>query len=342
MNRRDFWAGLFVLVAGALLLGAYLFSSLRHFTRHTTKYIVEAREISGVSEGTEAVMGGYPLGRVRKVTVIPGPPLRFELEVALRRDVPIPSGTKVLLASKTLGGSRVLDFVPPEKPGADLPEGSHLTAVPEADLQQIYNSAKEAFDNFTVISGDLRKMMSADAGGDGVRGALQRLNKLLTDADATVRSANDMVRNLNQTVTVMRPQLESSANLLNSTMHSANEATAQFNAMMAKGGQLDELLRVATLRMEEMKKLAPLLEGYDPKKNPEIRETLRHLNSTMNNLDALTGELKRRPWLLIRKGKDVVEAPASAPGSVPASAPAICPASCSASSPASAPVSVPQ
>lgn len=318
MNRRDFWAGLFVLAAGALLLGAYLFSSLRHFTRNTTKYIVEAREISGISEGTEAVMGGYSLGRVRKVTIITGPPLRFELEVALRREVPIPNGTTVLLASKSLGGSRVLEFVPPEKPGAELPEGSHLTAVPEADLQQIYNMAMQGLTNFTKITEDLSKITSSDAGGEGVRGALQRLNKVLADADITVRSANEMIKNLNQTVTVMRPQLESSANMLAATMRNSEQATEQFKQMMAKGGALDELLRVATLRMEEMKKLGPLLEGYDPKKNPEIRETLRHLNSTMKNLDALTNELKRRPWLLIRKGKDVVEPPDNAPASAPA------------------------
>lgn len=323
MSRRDFWAGLFVLAAAALLLGGYLFSSLRHFTRNTTTYIVEAREISGVSEGTEAVMGGYPLGRVRKVAVITGPPLRFELEVALRKEVPIPSGTRVLLATKTLGGSRVLEFVPPEKPGLALPEGSRLTAVPEADLQQIYNSAKEAFDNFTVISGDLRKMMSADAGGDGVRGALQRLNKLLTDADGTVRTANETfrsanatVKNLDQTITGLRPRLDG-------TLRNSEEATGRLNAMLGKDGSVEKLLHEATGLVNEMKPLVAMLQGYDPKKNPEIRGTLHHLNSTMKNLDDLTRELKRRPWLLIRKGKDIAEPPASAPGDGSTSAPAV-------------------
>ena len=331
MSRRDFWAGLFVLAAGTLLLGAYLFSSLRHFTRNTTHYIVEAREISGVSEGTEVVMGGYSLGRVRKVTIITGPPLRFELEVALRKEVPIPAGTKVLIASKSLGGSRVLEFVPPEKPGPELPEGSRLSAVPEADLQQIYNTAMDALVDFKSITADLRKIVSSDAGGEGVSGALHRLNKVLTDADATVRSANetfhsanDTVKNLNQTITILRPQLEG-------TMRNTEQATAHLNEMLAKDGSVEKLLRTATALVNEMKPLITMLEGYDPKKNPEIRETLHHANITMKNMEALTNELKRHPWAMIRKGKDVVQPPESAPDSVPAAA----------SAPGSAPVAKP-
>ena len=166
--------------------------------------------------------------------------------------------------------------------------------------------------------------MSADAGGVGISGALQKLNKVLTDADATVRSANetfhsanDTVKNLNQTVTVLRPQLEG-------TLRNAEAATGRLDAMLAKDGALEKLLRDLDARVADLKPVIAMLESYDPKKNPDIREILHHAKITMKNMEALTNELKRHPWAMIRKGKDVVQPPDSAPA--PESAPVAIPA----------------
>lgn len=329
--RRDFLTGLFLIAAGALLLGAYLYSSLAHFTRNARLYIVEAPEISGISEGTEVAMGGYKLGTVRKVTVITRPRLSFELEIAIRRDVPIPRGTRVVIATRSLGGARVLQLVLPARSVEELPEGSRLSAEPQADLQQVLTLAQKAMTDFAGVASDLRKFTSDDAAHEGLAKILKRLDKTLADTDLVVLAAGKFVRRLDETAGALRPKLDSSMAHLDGTLANSERATGRLDELLKnEGPEVHKILVLAQQRLDDMKVLSTVLAQYDPKQNPELRGLLIHLEGASRNLEALLGELRKRPWLLIRKGQELPGDPGPAPASAPASAPR-------ANSPASAP-----
>ncbi len=315
--RRDFWSGLFVIAAAALLLAVYLHSSLVHFTRNTRNFTVEADDLSGVAEGTEVVMGGYRLGAVDSVKVITEPSLHFELEIAVRRDVPVPKGTKVVIATKSLGGARYLVLTPPAKAAGELPEGSRLRAEPQADFQQVLTTAQAALADFAGVASDLHSFTSGDASREGLAKVIKRLDKTLADGDA-------MILRVNSAVASLTPGLDRGMARLEGTLANSEQAAGKLDALLAsEGPELDKVLKLAQRRLEEMQALSELLKHYDPGHNPEIRDLLKHLDGSSKNLEALLAELRRRPWLLIRKGQElpVVDVPASVPAPAPAPKP---------------------
>jgi ABC-type transporter Mla subunit MlaD len=92
-SRRDFYTGLFLLATAVLLLAAYLHSSMTHFTRDAETYYADGTDIAGLEEGSDVEMGGYKIGTIRHIRVLNDPTLRFELELSVKREVPIPAAT---------------------------------------------------------------------------------------------------------------------------------------------------------------------------------------------------------------------------------------------------------
>ena len=58
MIRRDFYTGLFLLLAGGLLVAAYLYISLSRFSRNTEIYYADSTDVGGLQEGVRR----FPVG----------------------------------------------------------------------------------------------------------------------------------------------------------------------------------------------------------------------------------------------------------------------------------------
>ena len=314
-GRRDFWTGLFVLLSVLILVGAYLRSSMTHFTRNVATYYADGTDIAGLEEGSDVEMGGYKVGVIRKIRVITSPALRFELELAVRKDVPVPTGWKAVGSNHSLSGDRFLDLRPIESVGVGgggvrataggiLPPGGHMPVEADATIQMIMTKADQAFANLTEVTAQLDKMVSADATGPGLKDTFARLSKVLADADAAATAAARMMARLDRTVDKISPSLESGVKALDSTMQTADSAAHRLDKLLEKEGPaLGEVLATANARLAEMKGLSQLLAGYDSDKNPEIKATLQHLNGATKSLEDLLADVKAHPWKLIRKGK---------------------------------------
>ena len=305
-SRRDFYTGLFLLVSAALLLAAYLRSSMTHFTRNVTTYYADGTDIAGLEEGSDVEMGGYKVGTIRKIRVLNDPTLRFELALAVKKDVPVPRGTKAVGANHSLSGDRFLDLRPPAGAAGStaLASGAHIPVGAEPTLQEIMTKADQAFANLTEVTADLQKIVSADTKGAGLKEALARLSKVLADADAAATAAGRMMARLDRTVDKISPSLESGAKALDSTMQTADSAAHRLDKLLEKEGPaLDQVLASANARLAELKGLSELLAGYDSTKNPAIHATLQHLDVATKSLEDLLADVKAHPWKLIRKGK---------------------------------------
>jgi virulence factor Mce-like protein len=305
MRRRDFFTGLFLLLAGGLLLTAYLYSSLTQFSRNTNTYFADATEVAGLEEGTDVEMGGYRLGTIKRIKVRHDPELKFELELALKRDVPILKGTRAVAASRSLTGGRFLDLRSPAGSRTRLEPGSHLPVETEPVLQDVLNKADDAFGNLAQITAELRQFVASDTNRAGLRETFARLNRALADVDTAVKTANRLIEGVDRATRQLAPSLASSAQALEGTLQSAGSAANRLDALLEKQEPaLDELLKQGNARLAEMKALSSLLAGYDFEKNQSIRATLENLNGASKNLEELLADLKRHPWKLIRKGKE--------------------------------------
>ena len=322
MIRRDFYTGLFLLLAGGLLLTAYLYSSLTHFSRNTHTYYADATEVAGLEEGTDVEMGGYKLGAIKRIKVRHDPGLKFELELALRKDVPILQGTRAVATSRSLTGGRFLELRSPPSGRTLLEPGGHFRVETEPALQDILNKADAAFGNLAQITAELRQFFAADDKRAGLGETFARLNRSLADVDTAVKSANRLIEGFDRATRQLGPSLDSSAQALAGTLRSAESAANRLDGLLERQEPaLAELLKQGNARLAEMKALSALLAGYDSEKNKNIRATLENLNGASKNLEELLADLKRHPWKLIRKGKEdplpVPPAPARTPSGEP-------------------------
>ena len=300
MKRRDFITGLFLLAAGGLLLAAYLYSSLTHFSRKASTYYADGADIGGVEEGTDVAMGGYRMGTIRTIKVLFDPALHFELELSLKRDIPIPKGTIAVSANRSLSGSRFLDLRPPAGGGPHLAPGSHLPIEVEPGLQAVLTRADHAFEYLALVSAEANKIFAAEPGSPGIRDAIARLSRAVADADAAANAAGKLIGRLDHTTEQLGPSLTASAEALAGTLQNTKSAAGRLDQLLEKEAPaIDEVLTQAAARMSEMK---TLLSGYDAEKNPSIKATLEHLDAATKSLQDLTADVKAHPWKLLRKG----------------------------------------
>jgi ABC-type transporter Mla subunit MlaD len=308
VNRRDFWTGLFLLLSLLILVGAYLRSSMTHYTRNVATYYADGTDIAGLEEGSDVEMGGYKIGVIRRIRVFNDPRLRFELELSVRKDVPIPVGTRAAGSNHSLSGDRFLDLRPPaDRPagatGNVLAAGGHMPVDADATIQMIMTKADQAFANLTEVTAQLDKMVSTGAAGPGLKDTFARLSQVLADADVAAKSAGRMMARLDKTVEQIQPSLASGAKSLESTMQTADSAAHRLDRLLEKEGPaLGEVLATANARLSELKGLQQLLASYDADKNPQIHATLQHLESATKSLELLLADVKAHPWKLVRKG----------------------------------------
>ena len=318
MIRRDFYTGLFLLLAGGLLLGAYLYSSLSRSSRNTQTYYADAVDVGGLQEGSDVEMGGYRLGAIQRIDLRHDPRLKFVLELALRKDIPILKGTRAVATSRSLTGGRFLELRSPAGGRELLSPGSHLPVESEPALQDIMNKADSAFANLTQITGELSRVVATQGNTEGLRDTFARLNRALADVDTAVHSANRLVERLDAATRQLAPSLSASAEALAGTLHNAESAAHRLDTLLEKQGPaLEEFLRQGNARLAELKSLSSVLAGYDVDKNPRIRATLEHLNGASKNLEELLADVKRHPWKLIRIGRENPLPAAPAPGPAP-------------------------
>lgn len=303
-SRRDFYTGLFLLVSVVLLVAAYLRSSMTHFTRNVETYYADGTDVAGLEEGSDVEMGGYKIGTIQHIRVLNDPRLRFELALSVKREIPIPKGTRAVAANHSLSGNRFLDLRPPAGGGPALPSGGRLPVEAEPTLQAIMTKADQAFANLTDVTAQLDKLVSASANGPGLRDAFARLSKVLADADTAAKAAGRMMARLDRTVDQISPSLASGAKSLEGTMQTAESAAHRLDRLLEKEEpKLDQVLASANARLAELKGLSELLAGYDSDKNPAIHSTLQHLDGATKSLEDLLADVKAHPWKLVRKGK---------------------------------------
>ena len=127
--NKEFWAGIFVLSGIAVGIGVYTTVVVETAVAEYDLYKLETSNMSGIGVGTQVLMAGYDVGKISKIDVSYDPSLTFEVEMALKPEVPIPSGVVAQLGTKLAGGG-VINLVPPAYIDGFLEPGSTLSLTP--------------------------------------------------------------------------------------------------------------------------------------------------------------------------------------------------------------------
>jgi phospholipid/cholesterol/gamma-HCH transport system substrate-binding protein len=333
--RERTLVGLFVLVAGSLLVGTMLIIS-GGLGASTVSHRTYFKFAGGVQAGAPVRYGGLTVGKVERVRVDPGNSSRIEIDLSVRRDAPIKTDSVAKIS--TLGPltdnyieiATGTEHAPLAPPGSVLPSveafglpqlgDAAATMVPEVhsaleklnqNLDSLHETLARANDllnerNRTQMANSLSNIdhLLADS-RPKITASLDNLNGLLDDARPKVSVS---LTNVQELTTSLKPLLDD----VKTTTAQANDTLAHVDSTLVEN-RPDIRASVAGLR-DTLARSTALLDKLNltlDQNSANIDELLDNLRMSTENLKALTDTLKRAPASLIRG----IKVPDRKPGS---------------------------
>jgi len=319
--RERTLVGLFVLIAGGLLVGTMLAIS-GGLATSTVAHRAYFKFAGGVQNGAPVRYGGLTVGKVTRVRVDPGNSTRIEIDVAVDRDAPLKTDSVAKISTLGPLTDNYIEIATGTEHAPLAPPGSTLPSAEAFGLPQLGDAAQAMMPDMHNAIQKLNQNL------DGLQITIARANDLLNDRNrASIGSSLD---NVNRLVADARPKVADSLNNLNGLLTDARPKVAA------------SLTNVQDLSKQLNDKLAPLLDEVKTttsranntlahvdstlvENRPDIRasvvrlrDTLAHLNQTLDqnsanidelldniristeNLRSLTETLQRAPASLIR------------------------------------------
>lgn len=195
MANRNLSVGLFVIAA--LTIGAVLtvwFTGQRGNVPVNRYHVLITSDVSGLTLGGPVYFMGVQVGEVADLTILPGNPASVRVEIRVREEAPVDTGTWATLAAQGITGVSVINLS--AEPGAHDPllaeNGAPLPVIPYRDtgFSALLSSAPDVLDkldrllaNANVLLGEENQQAVADALNN-----IERLTQTLTGQEAQIRA----------------------------------------------------------------------------------------------------------------------------------------------------------
>src|ERR1700683_859697 len=168
--RERTLVGLFVLIAGGLLIGTMLVIS-GGLGASAVSHRAYFKFAGGVQPGAPVHYGGLTVGKVTRVRVDPGNSTRIEIDIAVDRDAPLKTDSVAKISTLGPLTDNYIEVSTGTQPAPLAPPGSELPSAEAFGLPQL---------------GDAAQAMMPD-----VHNALQKVNQSLDGLQVTIARAND-------------------------------------------------------------------------------------------------------------------------------------------------------
>jgi len=215
-DKNDVWTGACVLAVLALFVAGLLFLNHKRFTAETYAVEIHLPNIAGVEKGVDVIYKGYKAGAVERVTIAYEPEFKFIVTLAIKSEIELRWGTKVMVRNKGFGGAKFIELSPPpdENSGQAVIEAGSVLPVEQApDLMTKANAVLAKVENV------VRDFQNAKTGTQ-VQEAMQKAKSALENLDSLLANANALVAE--------------NRKALKSSVDNANGLTAKSNALLTK------------------------------------------------------------------------------------------------------------
>ncbi len=270
----------FVTLAAGLLIYRFVSKSARAGGGLTVYALMS--DASGVAKLSQIRIAGIPMGAVQSVKLDHD---RARIDIGINPDVKLYQDATVAKVASSLLGEYYLSISPGTEGRPELKDGDRINNVIEAQttddiMKQVSDIAKDV----KQVSQALAATVGTDQGRDDIKSTLKNLAEV-TEA-------------LNQTV---RENRESIKNILNNV-----------EVMTTKGGpEVQKILDNVKVTTNEVRDMMAQSQAGKPQSAGEIRQIIDKVNhasdnleSTLKNLDSVTGRLDRGEGTLGRLSKD--------------------------------------
>ena len=306
-KREQALVGLFVLVAGAVLVGT-VFALTGAFGGTAATYRAYFPFAGGLEPGaTVRYAGGPKVGRVEKLQLDPKDSSRIEITFSVKSRLPVKTDSRVKIMSLSPLGDNHLEIVPGSDKSPLASAGTILPSDPYVD----FNTLTAKFNDIAPQAQQLLKTLNDRA--NEVQVTLARVNDLLNDANranlaATLAETRGMiaenrgpvktaVQNLSSASQRFEPLLDD----LRKTSAQANETLNHVDSLIGEN-RADVRQAVKDLRasLATVNDLSGRLDQILDVNSDNIDELLENLRHVSQNLKEFTNTIKTRPYTLIR------------------------------------------
>ncbi|HEX7454240.1 MAG TPA: MlaD family protein [Polyangiaceae bacterium] len=270
----------FVTLAAGLLIYRFVSKSARAGGGLTVYALMS--DASGVAKLSQIRIAGIPMGAVQSVKLDHD---RARIDIGINPDVKLYQDASVAKVASSLLGEYYLSISPGTEGRPELKDGDRINNVIEAQttddiMKQVSDIAKDV----KQVSQALAATVGTDQGRDDIKSTLKNLAEV-TEA-------------LNQTV---RENRESIKNILNNV-----------EVMTTKGApEVQKILDNVKVTTNEVREMMAQSQAGKPQSAGEIRQIIDKVNhasdnleTTLKNLDSVTGRLDRGEGTLGRLSKD--------------------------------------
>lgn len=306
-KREQAMVGLFVLVAGAVLL-ATIFALGGAFSGAATTYRVYFPFAGGLEPGaTVRYAGGPKVGRVEKLRLDPGNASRIEITFSVRSGLPVKTDSHVKIMSLSPLGDNHLEIVPGSEKAPLASAGTTLQSDPYVDFNALTAKINELApqaqqllvtlnDRTTELKVTIERVNDVlnDQNRSNLAGTLADTRGMIAENRAPVRST---MQRLNSASQRLEPLLQD----LHKTSEQARQALDHADAMI--GEDRPEIRQALIDLRKSLARVTDLTSRLDKTldtNSENIDETLDNLRHVSENLKEFTDTIKTKPYTLIR------------------------------------------
>ena len=296
-------AGLFVIVALAILIVASLWVAGVHFVGAQNDYEVLMKTAGGVRQGDRVRVSGMEVGRILDVELRPGEDRPVLFRIALDKGIPVTQAASARLTADGLLGAPYLEIDPGPAGEPLLPAGSTIMGSGTAGASEAFSGLSDLSDRAGVALDEVTVLLQSLSERTGP--LLERFEMLLSDENLT---------SISESLAAMRNTMQDSGPRLSSLMTRLDELAIELRSgvegLPELTGEIQAL--VADLRTAlgpEGERVASLLESANSGMSAmqmnrgEVEAMVRDLRLATANLRAFSEAIKERPSLLVRKSR---------------------------------------
>src|SRR5216683_2561790 len=277
-KREQAMVGIFVLIAGAVLVGT-IFTLTGAFGGSATTYRAYFPFAGGLEPGaTVRYAAGPKVGRVDSIQLDPQNPARLDIVFSVQSDLPVKTDSSVKIMSMSPLGDNHLEIYPGSAQAPRAASGAALPSLKYVD-----------FNALTAQLNDLNPQAQE---------LLRNLNDRASEVKETIARVNDLLgpqnrANLAATIANARGMLEENRPQIKTTLHNVN-AVGENRADVRQA--VVELRRTLTNMTDASARLDQTLD-VNSENIDELLDNMRHVTE---NLKEFTSTIKTRPYTLIR------------------------------------------
>ena len=289
-EKRDLVIGAFVILALIAIVSA-VFVKLRWDTGYY-RVRAEFSHISTISEATKVRLRGYEIGYVERIRFRPvpvRPNVYFEVDLAIRKEYPLPRGTCAEIRGGGLLGDRFIELEVPETAEGRLGPGEAIPGTLPDDLGETLGRAREMLRSVTRLA---RRLDNADIGGN-FRVFVTHVRRIRDGVERLSRSGTRAFRTMDLALDDMRPELQRALVQLNDNLgHAGSFLSSADTVLLENRQQIRSTLETVHASLTSLQSLVTSIDSLTTDGKQDVLQSIKNLQEASNSLK----DLAKHPW----------------------------------------------